>query len=89
MPLTNKQKQSLKARAHALKPVILIGHHGLTAAVQLEIDRALNDHELIKVRVADEDRLARHQILEEISHGLHAELIQVVGRIGTFYRKNQ
>lgn len=89
MSLNNKQKQQFKAQAHHLKPIILIGSQGFTAAVQHEIDRALNDHELIKIRIQGEDRLERHEILEKICTALNADLVQTVGRIGTVYRKKQ
>lgn len=56
MILNNKQKQYLKGLAHSLKPVVLLGQHGLTEGVLAEIDLALNHHELIKVKVASEDR---------------------------------
>ncbi len=49
MILNNKQKQYLKGLAHSLKPVVLLGQHGLTEGVLAEIDLALNHHELIKV----------------------------------------
>jgi RNA-binding protein len=89
MTLTTKYKQQLKAQAHALKPVVLIGNQGLSKAVAAEIDRALHDHELIKVRIANEDRAERQQVLKEISHKLNAEPVQVIGKIGVLYRKNQ
>ncbi len=88
MTLTSKQKQELKAQAHSLKPVILIGSHGLTEAVLAETDRALDDHELIKVKVAGEDRDTRQQIAEEISLKLHAHIVQIIGRTLVLYRVN-
>jgi RNA-binding protein len=88
MPLNSKQKQRLKALAHPLKPIILIGGNGLTPAVQNEIDLALNHHELIKIRIQSEDRDARKAIFEEICATQKADLVQTLGRIGVFYRKN-
>ena len=52
MNLTTKQKQYLKGLAHNLKPVVMLGQHGLTEGVLAEIDAALNHHELIKVKVS-------------------------------------
>ena len=89
MVINSKAKQALKARAHKLKPVVLIGNQGLTDAVTLEIDRALNDHELIKIRMAGNDRLARRQAYEQIAAQLNAALIQSIGSVGVFYRKNK
>lgn len=89
MSLTTKHKQQLKAQAHKLKPVVLLGNQGLTPAVEAEIDRALNDHELIKIRVANEDNSERQQIIEKICQATAAESIQIIGKIGILYRKNK
>jgi RNA-binding protein len=87
--LTTKYKQQLKAKAHYLKPIILIGQHGLTEAVKKETDRALQDHELIKVRIRMEDREVRRALFTDICESLQAELVQLVGSIGVLYRKNE
>lgn len=89
MPLNPKQRQLLKAQAHKLKPVILIGNNGLTDAVQKEIHRALNDHELIKIRIQTNDRDLRKALFAEICEGQEAELVQSIGSIGVVYRKNK
>lgn len=89
MPLSSKYKQQLKAQAHKLKPVVMLGNNGLTEAVQNEIERALTDHELIKIRVAIEDRDIRREILHEICQTRQAELVQKIGNIGVLYRKNK
>lgn len=88
MSLTPKTKQALKARAHALKPVVLIGNQGLTPAVSKEIDRALTDHELIKIRVASNDRELRRALISEIVEAQKAELVQLIGNVGVLFRKN-
>lgn len=88
MTLTTKDKQQFKAKAHSLKPIVFIGQKGLTAEVKKEIDRALTDHELIKVRIRTEDRESRQALLTEICTALHAENIQCIGGIGIIYRKN-
>ena len=56
MNLSTKQKQHLKGLAHPLKPVVLLGSNGLTEGVLAEIEQALEHHELIKVKIATEDR---------------------------------
>lgn len=86
MTFTTKQKQDLKAKAHKLKPVILIGGKGVTPAVLKEIDGALSHHELIKIRIASNDRDARRTMLTEIADATKAELVQTIGNIGVFYR---
>lgn len=89
MALTPKGRQILKARAHALKPVVLIGNHGLTEAVLKEIDRALFDHELIKVRIASNDRDERKAAFAEICEQTKAEIVQNIGNIGVLYRPSE
>lgn len=88
MPLTPKQKQQLKGLAHSLKPVIIIGNQGFSKGVQNELERALHDHELIKVRIQHTDRQHRRQLAEEICRSHAAELVQIIGNISTLYRKN-
>jgi RNA-binding protein len=86
MSLSSKDKQQLKARAHKLKPVVIIGNNGLTETVNMEIDRALTDHELIKMRINAEDREIRRALYAEIVELHHAELVQQVGKIAVLYR---
>lgn len=88
MALTPKGRQVLKARAHKLKPVIMIGNHGLTDAVKKETERALQDHELIKVRVAGADRETRRALIAELCEALQAQLVQSIGNIAVIYRVN-
>ena len=88
MALTPKHKQALKARAHQLKPIVLLGHQGLTKPVEKEINQALEDHELIKIRLAGQDREARQQIASQVCTDLQAELVQLIGAIAILYRKS-
>jgi RNA-binding protein len=83
----NPDKKKLKAQAHALHPVVMIGQAGLTAAVCKEINLALDAHELIKVKIRAEKE-TRHTISERICQDTTAELIQSIGQIAVFYRKN-
>lgn len=89
MQLTTKQKQQLKAQAHKLKPVVLIGNNGLSPAVQLEVERALTDHELIKIRIQAEDRVQRKQFVDTLCQERGAILIQMIGNICVLYRKKE
>jgi RNA-binding protein len=88
MSLTPKVRQQLKAKAHSLRPIVFIGHNGLTEAVNKELDRALNDHELIKMRIQHEDREVRRELFAEICEYHHAELVQQIGCVGVLYRRN-
>lgn len=86
--LTPSDRRELKARAHALKPVVMIGNDGLTPSVIAEINRALKSHELIKIRVAGDDRDARAAALVEICTQTGAEPVQHIGKILVVFRMN-
>lgn len=81
------EKKKLKAQAHPLNPVVIIGQAGLTAAVTKEINLALDTHELIKVRIRAEKE-ERTAIREQICLDTQAELVQSIGQIAVLYRKN-
>jgi len=85
--VNSADKKKLRTQAHSLKPVIMIGQSGLTAAVLAEIDLALNSHELIKVRIRAE-REQRKLISEKICADTKANLIQAIGQIIVIYRLN-
>ncbi|PVV07735.1 MAG: RNA-binding protein [gamma proteobacterium symbiont of Ctena orbiculata] len=88
MPLTTAQNRTLKKLAHDLKPVVIVGQHGLSEGVLNEIDTTLNTHELIKVKLAGADKEDRIQLSGDIVERLSAELIQIIGRVAIFYRPN-
>lgn len=81
-------KAELKRKAHSLKPIILIGDKGLTGNVHTEIDRGLNDHELMKIKMHTHDRDDKKTMRDEILEKHSAELIQQIGHIIVIYRKN-
>ena len=85
--MDSADKKKFRAAAHTLKPVIMIGQSGFTAAVLAEIELALNNHELIKVRIRAE-REVRKLISEKICTETGAELIQNIGQITVIYRLN-
>ncbi|WP_237464688.1 ribosome assembly RNA-binding protein YhbY [Vibrio stylophorae] len=89
MNLSTKQKQYLKGLAHHLKPVVLMGANGLTEAVVAEIEIALAHHELIKVKVASEDRETKALIIEAIVRETGAEKVQTIGKILVLYRPSE
>lgn len=88
LTLTTAKKCSLRGKAHQLKPIVIIGNNGLTDSVLKEIDRALEDHELIKIRVNAENREDKMQMIAEICAKNSAMLIQVIGHIAVLYRKS-
>ncbi|QSX30888.1 MULTISPECIES: ribosome assembly RNA-binding protein YhbY [Shewanella] len=89
MNLTTKQKQYLKGLAHSLKPVVLLGANGLTEGVLAEIDNALAHHELIKVKVASEDRELKAAIVDAIVRETQATKVQLIGHVLVLFRQSE
>lgn len=85
--MDSASKKLLRAQAHGLKPVIIIGQAGLTDAVIAETGIALDHHELIKVKIRAE-RDDRKAICEKICTATAATLIQMIGQIAVLYRRN-
>jgi RNA-binding protein len=81
-------KQSLKAKAHHLKPVVLLGAKGLTEAILAETNVALLAHELIKVKINGAEKEDRMQMAKALCEQLDAELVQMIGNTLVLYRKN-
>jgi putative YhbY family RNA-binding protein len=84
--LSPKDRQALKARAHALDAVVLLGAQGMTDAVMKEIDRALAKHELIKVRVPGDEREEREALFRQVAEQLGAARVQAIGKLLVFWR---
>jgi len=84
--LSNLEKKALRAKAHSLKPSVIIGQHGLTEAVLAEIDVALNAHELIKVRIRGADKIKRTGLCEQMEKQLNAEVVDQIGFIAVLHR---
>jgi RNA-binding protein len=84
--LTPRERASLKGRAHALEPIVHVGHAGLTDAVVTETDRALTAHELIKVRIGAADRDERVATIEALCARTDAAEVQRVGKIAVLWR---
>ena len=89
MPLDPERKRALKKQAHHLKPVVIIGQHGLKEGVLAEIDSALDAHELIKIKLAGADKAERETIRQDIVDRIQGIVsIQMIGRTAVFYRAN-
>ena len=84
--LTTKERAHLKARAHALEPVVQTGSAGLTDKLVAEVDRALTSHELIKVRIGSDDRADRVAIGDELCARTGASAVHRVGKILILWR---
>ena len=88
MALSPSRRSELRAAAHKLSPVVIIGDKGLTDPVLAEIDRSLKAHELIKVRAMGGDRDAREIWFRKICEALGAQEVQEVGKVLVLYREN-
>ena len=80
------ERRALKAKAHALIPVVMIGDHGLTPAIVREVDRNLKAHELIKIRASTDDREQRGKWFDEVCDALNAAPVQHIGKIFVIWR---
>ena len=88
MALSPTQTRYLRGLAHPLKPVVMLGGKGVTAGVLAELEQALDDHELIKVRLSGADRATRAAEVDKLVATSHAEAVQTIGRISVLYRRN-
>jgi len=84
--LSDAQRRHLRGLAHPLKPVVRVGQAGLTAAVASETERALHDHELIKVRGPGGDRAARDALFAELARSTGSTLVHRIGHVAVLYR---
>ena len=85
--MLNARRKQLRSIGHQLNPVIMVGDKGLSEAVMAELERALTDHELIKVRLrAPRDQ--RQVWAEELVKQTKAEVVQSIGQIVLIYRAN-
>ena len=84
--LSARERAALKARAHALEPVVRLGHAGLSDAAVAQVDGALDAHELIKVKIGEGDRDVRAALADELCARTGAALVQRVGRVLVLWR---
>ncbi len=86
MSLTGKQRRKLRALAHELKPIVQVGKSGIDDGLVAALDRALADHELVKVKVGEAAGLDRHDAADELAQKTKSEVAQVLGNIVLLYR---
>ena len=84
--LTNNQKKFLRSNGHSLKPVVMLGQHGLTEGVLAELSSSLGTHELLKIKIRGDDREDKQRIIDEILQKTQAHLVQVIGNVMVIYR---
>jgi len=86
LPLSSTQRRALRADAHHLDPVVMIGQEGVTEALLKETDAALSAHGLIKVRMFSDDRATRQAALESLADRLGAAPVQHIGKLLVLWR---
>jgi len=87
--LTSAQNRFLRGQAHELKAMLQVGGKGVTDAVAAEVDGALEHHELIKVRIAAEDRETRDGVIAALVERSGAALVQRIGHVAILYRPSR
>ncbi len=87
MSLTPEQKKQMRTIGHNLNPIVTVAGKGLTENIQLEVDRALEDHELIKVKFVVGDREVKKALIQELCGIVEATLVQEIGNIALIYRR--
>ncbi|MBZ4332005.1 ribosome assembly RNA-binding protein YhbY [Corallococcus interemptor] len=88
MPLTGKERRHLRALGHHLEPVVIVGSSGVTEGVIAAVEQALNDHELIKVKI-NEGPEGRHEGADSIAEATGSELAQLLGRTALFFKRRK
>ncbi len=86
MSLTPEQKKQFRTLGHKLNPIVTVAGNGLTENIQLEVDRALEDHELIKVKLVVGDRDVKKEMIRELCAIVECQLVQEIGNIALIYR---
>ena len=84
--LTNAQIRFLRGQAHDLRAMLQVGGKGISEALVVEVDGALEHHELIKVKVAADDREARDAMIADLVERTDATLVQRIGHTAVLYR---
>lgn len=88
MALSNEQKKAYRSIGHNLNPVVTVAGQGLSTGVMEELNRALNDHELIKIKVSVGDRDLRNEVIAQLLQSTSAELVQQIGNMALLLRRN-
>jgi len=88
MPLSRPQIKHLISLAHNLKPVIMVGQNGVTENILKELEIALDFHELVKIKIAGEDKESRAEMIEQITRASSADIVQKIGKTLSLFRRN-
>ena len=87
--MENRLLKHYRAIAHKLHPIVTVGGQGLTSGIEMELDRALTDHELVKIKVSVGNRETRDAMIRQIATSFKAELVQKIGHTATFLRHSE
>ncbi len=88
MSLSQAQKKAFRSIGHHLDPVVTVSENGASEGVLAELERALSDHELIKIKLALPERDERRAMLDELVNTSGAETVQTIGKMALLYRRN-
>lgn len=86
MTLTGKQKNYLRGIAHNKNPIVTIGGKGLTDAVMNEVELALDQHELLKIKLPTNSKAEKVALLAQITSQSNSEPVQLIGRVAVIFR---
>jgi RNA-binding protein len=86
--LNDAQRKHLRRLGHDLNPVVLVGQTGVGGSLVAELERALDDHELVKVKARVGDRDARNEIFTTLAERTKSQLVQRIGNVALYYRHN-
>ncbi|PCJ15972.1 MAG: ribosome assembly RNA-binding protein YhbY [Gammaproteobacteria bacterium] len=89
MELNSQRKKQFRAIGHHLKPIVFIADNGLTESVKDELERALKDHELIKIKISSPDRESRKEMCQLICQKCKAQQVQSIGNTALLYRASE
>lgn len=89
LTLTSAQTRFLRGQAHDLKAILQVGGKGISESLVGEVDNALEHHELIKLKIAAEDRQARDTMIDELARRADACLVQRIGHTAILYRPSK
>lgn len=84
--LTNNQKKFLRSMGHTLKPVVMVGQHGLSESVLAELETTMNKHELLKIKIRVDGKDEKQQMIDQIVKVSRSNLVQVIGNVMVIYR---
>jgi RNA-binding protein len=89
MPISPDRKKQFRTIGHKLNPIVTIAGNGVSEGVLIELNRALDDHELIKVKLALPEREDRKTVVEKLSRLPGVEIIQEIGKVVLLYKPNK